>query len=191
MKGHAQIQRFLLLLNTVLTPDVLQQSGSKSIAIIFCPVIAHFHEALRVVGDTTLPLQSHQLACAGLPSQDVSAARPTKPRHLVPVTSAYPQRGKKKKKAKNTAFVLREHHTLLLVGFKTSPPFETLNSILCEQPDKKPGRGPLSGQQEVSWDKRSKLRNAFLGPGLMYGLGSLRLGTSQQKNVLRVTVGFD
>lgn len=171
---------------------MLQQSGSKSMAVIFCPVIAHFHEALRVVGDTTLPLQrtaSHQAACASLPSQDVSAARPTNPRHVVSVTSANPQRGKKKEK--NRAFLLREHHTLLSGSLKASPPFETLNSILCEQPDKKPGRGPLSGQQEVSWDKRSKLRNALLGPGLMYSLGSLRLGTSQQKNVLRVTVGFD
>lgn len=122
MKGHAQIQHFLLLLNTGLTLDMLQQSGSKSMAVIFCPVIAHFHEALRVVGDTTLPLQrtaSHQAACASLPSQDVSAARPTNPRHVVSVTSANPQRGKKKKHKKHGIPAPRASHAAFrqLKGF--------------------------------------------------------------------------
>ncbi|KAK4825708.1 hypothetical protein QYF61_002067 [Mycteria americana] len=66
-----------------------------------------------------------------------------------------------------------------------SLPLETLNSLLCEQPDKKPGKGPLVGQQEVSWDKRSKLRNASPGSLSMCSFGSLRLGQSQHKNVLR------
>lgn len=145
-----------------------------------------------MVWDSTPPLKrTVSQSCAILPQQECNytPAHQTAlshPRNLCP--SANPRGGGAEKKL---AFLLQEHHIVLLICFKILLPLETLNSLLCEQPDKEPGKGPLVGQQEVSWDKRSKLRNASLGSLSMCSLGSLSLGQSQHKNVLRVTVGFD
>jgi len=186
VKQPAQMQLFLLLLKTMLTPDMLQQSSSMHNETTFWQEIVHFHKALSVVRDIMLLLKTTQPPSILCCSASCHSRPSPSPRHLVPKPSVLQQATEEKAgipapTASHAAFSQLRDFTALRNT-------ELYSVWTTWQAARQRATARSTGSRLGQKVRAEECFSAARAEGRPH---SLRLGTSQHRNVRWVTAGFD